>query len=158
MESVVLVNHSECLVQAASQLFSATCGATIEPVDETENCMSGDGIIGVISLVGDIEWVIFLGMPSETAVTMSWTFAGFEIPFDSDDMCDAIGEMTNMLAGLVKLNLDQKSIEADISLPTVVRSEDMTALVQQQNSVEIISFKSELGNFWTGIVAANQAV
>jgi len=147
--------HINCVADAATQILSATCGVTIEPLDETEDFASENVIIGIISLVGDIEWSVFLGMPSDTAVATALKFAGFEIPFDSEDMGDAIGELTNMLAGQVKLNLDQKGVHADISLPSVIRAEHMTVLVQRQNHVDKRCFTSELGKFWTGVTVGH---
>ena len=157
MEAAETANseHVECVSEAAAQILSATCGVTIEPLAEAEDLASGNVIIGIISLVGDVEWSVFLGMPSETAVATALKFAGFEIPFDSEDMGDAVGEMTNMLAGQMKLNLDQKGVRADISLPSVIRAENMTVLVQKQNSVDKICFTSELGKFWTGVTVGH---
>ncbi|MBT3200948.1 MAG: chemotaxis protein CheX [Phycisphaerales bacterium] len=145
------VQHTECVAQAAAQILSATCGVEIEPLDEDVDLATSNVIIGIISLVGDIEWSVFLGMPSDTAVATSAKFAGFEIPFDSPDMGDAIGELTNMVAGQVKLNLDQKGVNSDISLPSVIRAESMTVLVQRHSSVNKNCFTSELGKFWIGV-------
>ncbi len=154
---MIYQDHSECVSEAAAQILSVTCGVTIEPLAGEEDFPSGDIIIGIVSLVGDVEWSVFFGLPSETAVAAGLKFAGFEIPFESDDMGDAIGELTNMLAGQVKLRLDQKGINADISLPSVIRGRNMTFFVQQQNYVEKRCFTSELGKLWTGMTLGNQA-
>jgi chemotaxis protein CheX len=153
----VFPDHTECVAQAAAQILSATCGVTIQPIEGEDYHTSGDAIIGVISLAGDVEWSLFLGLPSETAVAAGFKFAGFEIPFDSADMGDAVGELTNMLAGQVKMNLDQKGINADISLPSVIRAENMTVLGQTQNPIHKKCFASELGELWTGVTAGKQA-
>ena len=150
-------NNTDCVAQAAAQILSATCGVTVESLELEEGLSSGEVIIGIISLVGDIEWSVFFGMPSETAVATCLKFAGFEIPFDSADMGDAIGELTNMLAGQVKLNLDQRGVRADISLPSVIRAQNMTVLAQAQDSVDKRCFTSELGKFWTGTTVAGRA-
>jgi len=154
--TMVNSEHTACVAEAASQIISATCGVTLEPLDEDEDLAGDSVIIGIISLVGDIEWSVFFGLPSETAVAAAAKFAGFEIPFDSADMGDAVGELTNMLAGQVKLNLDQKGISADISLPSVIRAENMTVLVQRQTAVEKKCFDSSMGKLWTGVTTGNQ--
>ena len=152
--ATALPEHAECVIDAASQTLGATCGVAVEQIDDAEAADSGgDGVIGIISLVGDVEWSLFFGMPSETAVAAAAKFAGFDIPFESEDMGDAFGELTNMLAGQAKLNLDQKGVEADISLPSVLRAQNIKVLVQQQASVVRTSFKCELGTFWIGLAA-----
>ena len=152
--TTVTLEHTECVAEAAAQILGATCGVTLEPLEGNTDLATGGVIIGIISLVGDIEWSVFFGMPRDTAVATACKFAGFEIPFESDDMGDAIGELTNMLAGQVKLNLDQKGVSADISLPSVIRAENMTVLVQRQNSTDKRCFDSELGKLWTGVMIA----
>lgn len=153
--TMVNSEHTACVAEAASQIISATCGVTLEPLGEDEDLATDSVIIGIISLVGDIEWSVFFGLPSDTAVAAAAKFAGFEIPFDSADMGDVVGEMTNMLAGQVKLNLDQKGINANISLPSVIRAENMTVLVQRQNAVRKKCFNSPLGKLWTGVTTGD---
>jgi chemotaxis protein CheX len=150
-------DHTECVAEATSQIITATCGAEIEPLSEQDIHASGESIVGVITLVGDVEWSLLFGMPSDTAVAACYQFAGFDIPFESTDMGDAIGELTNMLAGQIKINLDQKGLAADISLPSVIRSEDLTSLVQGQELAYSGHFSSDLGKFWTGISVMNPA-
>jgi chemotaxis protein CheX len=149
--------HTEVVAEAAAQIFQATCGVTLEAVDGDIDVTSDGVIIGIISLVGDVEWSVFFGLPSDTAVAAAAKFAGFEIPFDSPDMGDAIGELTNMLAGQVKLNLDQKGVNADISLPSVIRAQNMTVLVQHQNAVQKKCFDSPLGKLWTGVTVGRSS-
>ena len=153
--NTVTPEHTECVAEAASQIISATCGVTLESFDGEIDVASDGVIIGIISLVGDVEWSVFFGLPSKTATAAAAKFAGFDIPFDSPDMGDAIGELTNMLAGQVKLSLDQKGLNADISLPSVIRAQNMTVLVQRRNTVQKKCFDSSLGKLWTGVTVGN---
>ncbi len=149
------LEHTECVAEAAVEIFNATCGVTLEPLAEVEN-LAGDGvIIAVISLVGDVEWSVFLGLPKDTASAAAAKFAGFEIPFESADMGDAIGELTNMLAGQVKALLDQRGVKADISLPSVMRADNMSILVQRDSAGEKTCFNSPLGKLWTGVIVGH---
>jgi chemotaxis protein CheX len=155
--STVNSEHTECVPQAAAQIFEATCGVKLEEFDGEIDLSTESVIIGIISLVGDVEWSVFFGLPSDTAEAAAAKFAGFEIPFDSPDMGDAIGELTNMLAGQVKLNLDQKGVKAEISLPSVIRAQNMTVLVQRQTEVQKKCFTSPLGKLWTGVTIGSQS-
>jgi len=110
-------------------------------------------IIAVISLVGDVDWAVFLGLPCDTAVSIAGRFAGFEIPFDSEDMGDAIGELTNILVGQIKAILDSRGVKADISLPTVMRADSLEMLMQTDSRTTRTFYESPLGGIWIGLVS-----
>jgi chemotaxis protein CheX len=141
-------------VQAATQgTFSATCGLSLSEMD-TAPVTEGTVMIAVISLVGDLEWSVYLAVPKDTAVRIVSKFCGFEIPFDSADMSDAVGELTNIFAGQVKSCLDQKGVSVEISLPSVLRADNFQML-QQSGAVQISqAYQSEAGTFCTGVMAA----
>jgi len=148
--------HRECVGEAAVEVFGAACGMPLQRCDDNED-LGGDGaVIGVISIVGGVEWTIYLGLPRESAITLAAKFAGFEIPFDSDDMGDAVGELTNILAGEVKRRLAQRSVVANISLPSVVRAESLHVLVQRGMAVTKTCFSSEAGKLWSGVVSSKE--
>jgi CheY-specific phosphatase CheX len=150
------IPHKECLQQAAVNIFNSTCGMQVQP-QACEGGRCNDGVItAIISLVGDLDWTIFLGLPRATAGAVAAKFAGFEIPFDSSDMGDAIGELTNILAGEVKAILDAKGVRVNLSLPSVVRAESMEVLAQSKSMSQRTCFCSPLGTLWTGLNVGRQ--
>jgi chemotaxis protein CheX len=142
----------EVIVSGLSEVFSTTCGATPQAADlPAEN--ADDMIMGVVSLVGDVEWSLFLGLPRPTATAAAAKFAGFEIPFDSQDMGDAIGELANIFAGKVKALLDAKKVRVEISLPSVLRAKDVHVLAPSPAAASAKGyFKSEIGAFYAGML------
>ncbi len=145
-----VIEHQECLGLAAREIFHATCGVELQQLeDATPN--DGGVIIALISLVGDVDWSIFLGLPRTTASPLTAKFCGFEIPFDSDDMGDAVGELTNILAGEVKARLDRQGVKANISLPSVIRAESIHVLKQSSVDTFKLCFGTPQGNLWAGI-------
>jgi CheY-specific phosphatase CheX len=110
-------------------------------------------VIAIISLVGQVEWSVFIGLPRATASALAAKFAGFEIPFESPDMGDAVGELANIIAGDVKARLDSRGVKADISLPTVIRAQDIHVLVQRNAHTMRNCFQSEVGPLWVGVTA-----
>ena len=137
------------------QIFQAVCGAELSPVscESCKECNESEIVLAVISLVGDVECSLFLGLPQATAVEAARRFAGFEVPFDSEDMGDAIGELTNIFAGQVKALLDKREVRADISLPSVVRAKGMKVLVQKGTSNTKCCYECGMGRLWTGVLA-----
>lgn len=147
-----IAEHKDTVIEAAVETFMATCRVQIEPQGD-EN-LTGEGvIIAIISMVGDVDWSIFLGLPRQTASAMAAAFAGFEIPFDSEDMGDAVGELTNIFAGLIKARLDANGLRAEMSLPSVIRVQSLEVLKQSGIQTIKTCFKSEAGPLWTGITA-----
>lgn len=152
------LEHYDCVSQAATEMFGMTCGLQlrVQP-GETQPGISPSGmIIAVISLMGDVEWSIFLGLPRETAKPVVSRFAGFDIDFDSADMGDAVGELTNIFAGTVKAKLDQRGLKGEISLPSVMRGDSLHILAQREVSSNITVFESDMGFIWTGVLAGKK--
>ena len=151
-----VAKHWNCVFRAVNNVFNSTCGLTptlLENQPEQQEAL----ILGIISLVGDVEWSLFLGLPKATAVAVAAKFAGFEIPFDSSDMGDAVGELTNIFAGQVKALLDECGVKANISLPSVIRADNLRMLIQRDAATKRTCFDSPLGKFWTGILSGSSA-
>ena len=147
------LKHHECVAAAAVDMLGATCGVQLEPREDDEALNTDGVIIAIISLLGDVDWSVFLGLPRDTAVGLAANFAGFEIPFDSPDMGDAIGELANILAGEVKNRLDKRGLRAEISLPGVIRAESPRVLDQHNIETVKMCFASQAGPLWTGVIA-----
>lgn len=125
--------------------LSAACG--LEPRyqgNDQESCPC-DGIAGVISLVGDVDWSLMLTLPADSAVALAQRFAGFEIPYDSDDMTDLVGEVANVVAGDVVARLESVGIRTNLSLPMVVRGQRLNLMLPAGHPRVHMRFLSECG-------------
>ena len=89
---------------------------------------------------------------------MCFQFAGFEIPFDSPDMGDAVGELANIFAGEVKGQLDSRGVRCDISLPTVLRGGQLEVLKYHQLPGGRWNSQTPAGNLWAGVVTGSSVV
>lgn len=150
-EQAINTEHTECVPQAAVEILNVTCGFTLEPTDDPGNLTDDGLIIALISLVGDVEWSVFLGLPPGTATAVASAFAGFEIPYESEDMGDAIGELANVVAGQVKTLLDQRSVRVEISLPSVIRAQHLEVLSRRAAIARRWCFQTPSGKLWTGV-------
>jgi len=124
----VLIEETE---KSTVESFTKICGEiSVLEADEVDlrNCMKIDGII---SFVGDLTWSLILVFPHDSAEVVAKKFAGFDIPFDSEDMGDVIGELTNVLAGVLCGNLEDAGIHSQMSLPTVTRGSDFEMLTSE---------------------------
>lgn len=135
------------IVLGVQSIFSSLIGEKPEldserPVDEVMTC---NGVIASISLVGDVDWALLIYLSETTAPALAERFTGFPIPFDSDDMGDAIGELANLTAGEVKVELDHVGIKANISLPQVFRGQGIEVLSLGLQDPTLLVFGTSCG-------------
>jgi len=64
-----------------------------------------------------------------------------------------VGELANIIAGDVKARLDARGVKADISLPMVIRAQDIQVLVQRNSKMLKQCYTSEPGPLWVGVTA-----
>jgi chemotaxis protein CheX len=146
----------ECVVQAVIDIGVSVLGEApvLDEEIASEQVLVCEGVLGIISLVGDVEWSLVLGLPATTAPAMTERFAGFAIPFESEDMGDAVGELTNLIAGEVKVQLDRIGLRSDISLPQVFRGAGIEVLRLPNIPSLALTFQSSCGSFFVAIAAA----
>jgi len=145
----VASKHWECVTVAARDIFSETCATSLSPLPDGDS-PKGNHICGAISLTGDIACSVFVALPPNTAVALAQAFAGFEIPFDSEDMDDTVGELANILVGRVKEELDKRGVAVEISLPNVQRGSGNLAPGGDAPAKQG-SFQVDAGKLWLGM-------
>jgi len=160
MENAVLtpetLPHRECVIEGAIETLSSICGT---PVQASESVgASLPCIVAVVSLVGDMPCSVALGLPHDSAVAVAAKLAGFEIPFESSDMGDAIGEVANMIAGTVKAKLEQRGVSSSISLPSVMRCTSLEMLSYHKLPSHRWGLDSGCGPLWIEAVSAGDAI
>lgn len=108
-----------------------------------------NGVIGNIAVFNpDHTLSLMLAMPRETALGLSEAFIGFEIPFESNDMGDLIGEISNILAGEVAANIEKIGFRGQSSLPTATRGSDLTLFMPNKPPSKKLKFLGPHGDFW----------
>ena len=102
-------------------------------------------VSGIIGLSGDVTGSVVVSFPISTAEKLVTRFAGTPIAQCDDDFTDAIGEVTNMIAGGAKSNFPNCSVS--ISCPSVVVGTGHK--VFRRHDLPVIEFacSSELGRF-----------
>jgi CheY-specific phosphatase CheX len=148
-------NLVDCVHRAVGSTLEAVTGDRPTPrqAEGSDDVLACDGIIGVISLVGDLEWSLVLGLPPDTAPALAEGFAGFPIAFASADMGDAIGELTNLIAGEVKVELDAAGTRVNISLPQVFRGMGIEILKLPHIPCQVLVYDHACGPLLVAIAA-----
>ena len=140
--------------EAATAFFRGSCGLAHVPEGGVDDGAAGAGIMSTISFLGDPSWAFALAFPEDAAVSIAKTFAGFEIPFDSPDMGDVMGEIANVIAGDISARLAKKGVSAQMSLPTTVRGDNVAVLVPSGASTTRFTFAGPQGTCRFDLFAA----
>lgn len=136
----------DCVKESVRATFSMILGS--EPAEnENQDKIGGAGVVGTISFVGDITWLLMLELPKQSAITFSNKFCGFEIDYDSPDMGDAVGELANVLAGDIVGRLSRAGIKVGMSLPTIMRGTNVEPILPKDVAKTQIGFTSPGGDF-----------
>lgn len=120
---------TSCVSGSVTSIFNTIIGATPSFKGDDSDKKIGDGVVGIISFVGDASWILMLALPKTSAESIANTFCGFEVGYDSPEMGDVVGELANVLAGDIVARLGEEDIKVVMSLPTVMRGHDVEPLM-----------------------------
>jgi chemotaxis protein CheX len=120
---------SRMLFSAAQEVFTSMVG--------TELGMSGvggelvytspfDRVVSLVGLTGACVGTGFLSCSSSIACDLASRFLMMETKTVSDEVLDAIGELTNMIVGSTKTLLEERFGPVQMSIPTAVYGENIS--------------------------------
>lgn len=111
-----------------------------------------NGIIGNIAVFNSEHTLsLMIAIPKNTAVALSEVFCGMELPFESDDMGDLVGEISNILAGDVAASIENIGFVGQSSLPTATRGSDLTLFLPNKPPTARLKFSGPGGFFWVNM-------
>ena len=141
-------NVVDIVKESVINTFASICGEPPQYLANEEHTGPLNGIIGNIAVFNpELTFSLMLAIPKETAFGFSEAFIGMELPFDSDDMGDLIGEIANILAGDVAANIEQIGFRGQSSLPTATRGSDLTLFMPNKPPTVKMKFTSNCGEF-----------
>ena len=147
--------HADVVKAAIVQTFDDGCGVQLRPHTNQEGELDTDEIVvGIVSIGGSVAWTAFVALAKGSAVAVAESFVGAKIPFEDDDMCEAMGEVANLFSVRVKAVLEQREIPCAASMPTVLRVSSIDAFIAQAAPYDTTCFRSRSGKVWVGAFAA----
>lgn len=113
----------EGLLHALQDLFINMFNerATLIP---TEGVCDQPRISSVVGFAGRLTGCLLLHFNTDVACALASGLLGSKISQVDDTVCDAIGEMVNMLAGGLKHHLSKNEEMFKISIPSVIEGQD----------------------------------
>jgi len=121
-ESVLEISVMETnLRDALEEVVGATFGGSPEFVAPDE---SAKGMSAIIGMSGDMSGYLALHASPEDACRIAESMLGDTYTEVDDIVCDAVGELANMLGGSLKKFSGKYGEPFRISVPTIVRGKD----------------------------------
>jgi CheY-like chemotaxis protein len=147
------VPHGECVAAATQFILGQTFGLALVPATPPAEAENENIVFGMVTMLGDVQWSVVLGFEQSAAAGVASRLAGFDIPFDSPDIGDAIGEVTHIVAGQVKGMLVERGLRIECSLPTVIGASRIRFLVQhgRRTTDDQVHFRTPVGRLWVAV-------
>jgi chemotaxis protein CheX len=105
-------------------------------------------ISSMLGLGGGIKGVLAIHCPAHVAKGITGAFLGMEVEELGDDVKDAIGEITNMVAGNLKVFFAKTGIDVKLAIPTSVIGESYHTSGSFGATRIVVPFTNENGPFW----------
>lgn len=105
----------------------------------------GHELSAVIGVTGRVAGTIVVSFSKPLALQVLQRMVGTDATEIDAEVCDAVGELTNMIAGGAKARLEH--LELSISIPNIVSGVDHTVAYPSSIQPICVQFESEIGPF-----------
>lgn len=118
---------STALLEGAKEVFETMVFMGLEESSEPRLQIEGDSILGSITFSNAMEGCLSIRCDMPCARVVAANMLGLDASEEiaDDEVCDAIGEITNMVMGSVKSRAATETGELQVSIPTIVRGHDL---------------------------------
>jgi len=118
---------STALLEGAQEVFETMVFMDLEECSEAELQIEGDSLLGSITFSNAIEGCLAIRCDLSCAKVIAVNMLGLDPAeeISDEEIYDAIGEITNMVMGSVKSRAATETGELQVSIPTVVRGQNI---------------------------------
>ncbi|MHC4182341.1 MAG: chemotaxis protein CheX [Planctomycetota bacterium] len=128
METTIYENITEDVVNATKEIFSTMIPMEINTEDsfyQKEDMISTD-VMSLVSFTGEHSGIVAFFCSKDIALKITSNMLGMEATEFDQDSKDAVGEVTNMIAGALKNKVLDTFGEMHLSVPIVIAGADLT--------------------------------
>ncbi|MBE9486417.1 MAG: chemotaxis protein CheX [Chloroflexi bacterium] len=120
------MDHAQNIINSTQEIFSSMIMLDVTPGEpfSREREILQDSISGIIGLAGTTKGLLAIHLPKPVALAVTTAFLGMDVEEIDEDVCDAIGELANMLGGSLKSTLDPKGSDIKLSMPSAIHGEE----------------------------------
>ncbi|MAT16436.1 MAG: chemotaxis protein CheX [Planctomyces sp.] len=141
---------SDCVnpvLNATKSVFEAMLGCT--PVRTgialKEDTQPRYEISAVIGVTGRAVGTIALSLKASTSIEILYRLLGIRAEEINAEVCDAVGELTNIIVGSTKAKMEE--LQLSISIPSIITSKGHNLHYPSKVQPICIEFDSEIGPF-----------
>ena len=136
----------ESLSQATAQVFSTMLGVEIargEVTAEDGTLEASEGVVSFIGLAGEWAGTGSLSCSPVLACRICAAMLMCEAPAVDEEVLDAVAELTNMIIGSVKTDMETHLGPLGLSIPTVVFGRNFRTKSAGSNEWIVVKFRWE---------------
>lgn len=138
------------IVDSTEEIFNTMIFMDIS----TEGCMSEgkeilfSNVSAIIGLSGDFTAMLSLHCSGYIAMEIAGAMLGMELEKVDADVKDALGEITNMIAGGIKERFAGENIKLELAIPTTITGKSYSISSPTRSNRVIIPFDLVQGQFF----------
>lgn len=156
MSALVLESNQSTIDKvgdAIQQTFSSILSTNLQMIEVHDGPIENPpkNISAIVVLKNpDIQGTLCLGMPTETAFQIFSKFYGAKIEQIDERILDGVGEVTNMVFGLLKKDLNKEGFDFEMFIPTVIVGNEFNFISGLKGAGHTVTlhFESTEGGFW----------
>ena len=140
------VEYINPFITSLSNAFLTMLGCEVHrgPISLKDDHSPKYDISGIIGLSGKAIGTVVLSLSEAVAVKAASTMLMCDMDEINDDVIDAVGELTNMVAGAAKAELEE--YELMVSLPNVITGRNHDVRFPSDVPPICVPFKTDWGN------------
>lgn len=104
-------------------------------------------VTGIIGITGDSQGSLSVTFTQPCIEHILTNMFGEPISGITDEVKDAVGEITNMISGDARRNLAESGIVLEAAIPTVIAGKNHSVSHQVKTPTLALSFSTEAGDF-----------
>ena len=118
---------NELFLDSAKEIFETMIFMDMLETDKPEAGMQDEAVLGSITFKGDMEGCLSICCEKKCALAITMNMLGFDAEegITDEDMCDAVGEVVNMIMGGMKRRLHETCSNIELSIPLVVKGRQL---------------------------------
>jgi chemotaxis protein CheX len=117
-----------------------------KPFLKKDNVARGD-VSGVIGLTGDMNGIISVTFTEKCILHIVSGMLGEEMKEVNEEICDAVGEIANMISGQARKTLADQGTNLEAAIPSVVMGKDHKIAHLTQQPITAMPFSTAGGEF-----------
>lgn len=136
------MKYAQNIADATQEIFSSMVMLEVTPGEafKRSNSRLENSISGIIGLAGEIKGMLAIHLPNEVALAVTTAFLGMDVEEIDEDVCDAVGELANMLGGSIKTIIDPGGGKVQLSMPSTVHGEEYAVDCLANAELETVPF------------------